>query len=96
MSSHKTDRLARALSGALRVWAVPASVEEHPGCIVVRAASGDALRIVPDAPHGWMVFRGAHLLGAHAGLPGLLRTLRQELAPQAAAGRLIIGTQSLA
>lgn len=96
MSSHKTARLARVLSGALRVWGVSAGVEQHPGAIVVRTASGEALRIVPDAPHGWMVFRDAHLLGAHAGLPGLLRTLRQELAPQAAAGRLIIGSQSLA
>ncbi len=43
-----------------------------------------------------MVFRGEHLLGAHAGLPGLLRTLRHELAPNAPAGRLIIGSQSLA
>ena len=95
MSSHKTARLARVLCGALRVWAVSASVEEHPGSIVVRAPSGAALRIVPDAPHGWMVFREAHLLGAHAGLPGLLRTLRQELAPGIAGARLIIGSQSL-
>jgi hypothetical protein len=41
------------------------------------------------------VFRGEHLLGAHAGLPGLLRTLRHELAPGIAGGRLIIGSQSL-
>jgi len=80
------------LSGALRVWAVSASVEERSGAIVV----GEHLRIVPDLPHGWMVFRGEHLLGAHAGLPGLLRTLRHELAPNAPAGRLIIGLQSLA
>ena len=92
MSSHKTARVARLLSGALRVWAVSASVEEESGAIVV----GEHLRIVPDLPHGWMVFRGEHLLGAHAGLPGLLRTLRHELAPNAPAGRLIIGSQSLA
>ena len=91
MSSHKTDRLARVLSGALRVWAVSASVEEQSGAIVV----GEHLRIVPDLPHGWLVLRGEHVLGAHAGLPGLLRTLREELAPQAAGGRLIIGSQSL-
>ena len=75
MSSHKTDRLARVLSGALRVWAVSASVEEQSGAIVV----GEYLRIVPDLPHGWMVFRRGHLLGTHAGLPGLLRTIRDEL-----------------
>jgi hypothetical protein len=91
MSRHKTARLARVLSGALRVWAVSASVEEQSGVIVV----GEHLRVVPDLPHGWMVFRGEHLLGAHAGLPGLLRTLRHELAPNAPAGRLIIGSQPL-
>jgi hypothetical protein len=91
MSSHKTDRLARVLSGALRVWGVSACLEEQPGAIVV----GEHLRIVPEAPHGWMVFRGEHLLGVHAGLPGLLRTLRQELAPGIAGARLIIGSQSL-
>ena len=88
MSSHKTDRLARVLRGALRVWAVSASVQEQPGAIVV----AKHLRIVPDAPHGWMVFRDEHLLGAHAGLPGVLRTLRQELAPEAPRGRLIIAS----
>ena len=92
MSSHKTDRLARVLSGALHAWDVSASVEEQSGAIAV----GQHLRIVADLPHGWMVFRGEHLLGAHAGLPGLLRTLRHELAPHAPAGRLIIGSQSLA
>jgi hypothetical protein len=91
MSSHKTARLARVLCGALRVWGVSASVEERSGAIVV----GERLRIVPDLPHGWMVFRGEDLLGTHAGLPGLLRSLRQELAPEAACGRLIIGSQSL-
>jgi hypothetical protein len=91
MSSHKTARVARVLCGALRLWAVPGSVEEQSGAIVVRGR----LRIVPDAPHGWMVFRGEHLLGVHAGLPGLLRALRQELAPEAPRGRLIIGEQSL-
>jgi hypothetical protein len=87
MSSHNTDRLARVLCGALRVWAVPGTVEQQSGGIVV----GEELRIVPQMPHGWMVFRGERLLGTHAGLPGLLRTLREELAPEAPRGRLIIG-----
>jgi hypothetical protein len=85
------------LSGALRVWAVGASVErdpQHTGGFVV-LGPGATLRIVPAAPHGWSVFRDAHALGTHAGLPGLLRALRQELAPHAAAGRLIIGSQKL-
>jgi hypothetical protein len=39
------------------------------------------------------VFRDGQLLASHAGLPGLLRTLRQELAPEAPRGRLIIGSR---
>ena len=31
----------------------------------------------------------------HAGLPGLLRQLREDLAPDAPAGRLMIGAQPL-
>jgi hypothetical protein len=31
----------------------------------------------------------------HAGLPGLLRRLREALAPDAPAGRLVIGAQQL-
>jgi hypothetical protein len=77
MSSHKADRVARVLSGALRVWGVPAGVEDADG-FIVRAPSV-TLRIVPDAPRGWRVFRDGRLLAAHAGLPGLLRTLRDEL-----------------
>ena len=65
------------LSGALRLWGVPARVEDADG-FVVRAASM-TLRIVPDVPRGWLVFRDGQLLATHAGLPGLLRTLRDEL-----------------
>ena len=93
MSSHRTARLARVLSGALRLWEVSASVEQDSeGAFLVHAPSGTTLRIVP----GWLVFRDGHLLASHAGLTGLLRTLRQELAPDAPRGRLIIGSQSLA
>ena len=77
MSSHKADRVVRVLSGALRVWGMPASVERADGFIV--HAPSMTLRIVPDVPHGWLVFRDGRLLAAHAGLPGLLRTLREEL-----------------
>ena len=90
MSSHKTDRLGRVLSGALRVWGVSAAIDAGPEGFVVRAPSM-TLRIVP----GWLVFRDGHLLATHSGLPGLLRSLRQELAPEAPRGRLIIGSQSL-
>jgi hypothetical protein len=95
MSSHKTARVARVLSGALRVWGVSASVEINSDGLVLRTPSGATLRITPAVPHGWLVLRDARALEMHAGLPGLLRSLRQELAPEAAAGRLIIGAQSL-
>jgi len=98
MSSHKAARVARVLSGALRVWGVSASVERDPdrpdGC-VLRTQSGARMHIVPAMPHGWLVFRDAGAPGTHAGLPGLLRALRQELAPEATAGRLIIGSPML-
>ena len=71
MSRHRTARLTRVLSGALRVWGVPATVEHADGFIV--RTSCVTLRIVPEVPHGWLVLRDERLLGAHAGLPGLLR-----------------------
>jgi hypothetical protein len=98
MSSHKAARVARVLSGALRVWGASASVDrdpDRPHGFVLRTPSGVTIHIVPATPDGWLVFRDARALGTHAGLPGLLRSLRQELAPEAAAGRLIIGSQSL-
>ena len=81
------------LSGALRLWNVAGTVEADEDGLIVTVGEA-ALRIVPQAPHGWLVVRGAETLGVHAGLPGLLRQLREELAPQASAGRLIICAQS--
>ena len=95
MSSHKTARVARVLSGALRVWGVSASVEIDLDGLVLRTPSGATLKIARAVPHGWLVVRDARPLEKYAGLPGLLRALREELAPEAAAGRLIIGSQSL-
>ena len=98
MSSHKTARVARVLSGALSVWGVAASVEADPalpGGLVLHTQSGERIQIAPGSPHGWLIVRGSRAPETHAGLPGLLRSLRQELAPEAAAGRLIIGSQSL-
>ena len=79
MSSHKTARVARVLSGALRVWGVSASVELDSDGLVLRTLSGATLKITPAVPYGWLVLRDTRLLGMHAGLPGLLRTLRDEL-----------------
>jgi hypothetical protein len=98
MSSHKTARVGRVLSGALRVWGVAGVVErdpERPDGFVVSTRTGVELRIAPATPHGWLVVRDTLPLGTHAGLPGLLRSLRDELAPGAPTGRLIIASQSL-
>ena len=86
--------LRNVLSGALRLWNVAGTVEADEDGLIVTVGEA-ALRIVPRAPHGWRVVRGAETLGAHAGVPGLLRQLREELAPHAGRGRLIIGEQSL-
>lgn len=98
MSRHKTARVARVLSGALRVWGVSASVErdpQQPDAFVLRTQSGIRMQIAPAAPRGWAVLRDARALETHQGLPGLLRSLRQELAPEAAGGRLIIGSEMM-
>lgn len=92
------DRIACVLSGALRLWGAAGTVVRDPdraGGLLVCVHAAAQLRIVHNALHGWMVFRGELPLGGHAGLPGLLRCLREELAPHAAAGRLIIGSQPL-
>ena len=80
------------LSGALRLWDVAGTIAaDQDGWIV--AVDGATLRIVPRRPHGWLVVRGTETVGTHAGVPGLLRQLRDELAPHAKRGRLIIGAQ---
>ena len=84
--------LRDVLSGALRLWDVAGTVEAEGDALIVSVGAA-ALRVVPRAPHGWVVVRGAETLGLHAGVPGLLRQLRDELAPHAARGRLIIGAQ---
>ena len=84
--------LRDVLSGALRLWEVAGTVEPDADGLIV-AVGGAALRIVSRSPHGWLVLRGADTVGVHAGVPGLLRQLRDELAPQANRGRLIIGAQ---
>ena len=110
MSSHRIDpmlqeaarhaRMARVLSGALRLWDVAGTVTISGSGLELTHADAaiqdlTPLQIVTRAPRGWLIVRGAETLGEHAGLPGLLRQLRQELAPHAPVGRLIIGAQSL-
>ena len=84
--------LRDVLSGALRLWDVEGTVEPDADGLIVTVGEA-ALRILPRAPHGWLVLEGAETLGVHAGVPGLLRQLRDELAPHAKRGRLIIGAQ---
>ena len=97
-------RTFRVLSGALGIWGVAATVAPDPedanGFLIV-PRSGAAIRVSHGAPAGWALTlrdpsSGAEAaLGHHAGLPGLLRRLREALAPDAPAGRLVIGTQRL-
>lgn len=84
--------LRDVLSGALRLWDVSGTVAPDAGGWVVTVGEA-ALRIAPRAPHGWVILQGGETLGEHAGVPGLLRHLRDELAPQARRGRLIIGAR---
>ena len=92
--------MARVLSGALRLWDVAGTVTISGSGLELTHADAPIqdltpLRIVARAPRGWLIVRGAETLGEHAGVPGLLRQLREELAPQASVGRLIIGASLL-
>ena len=84
--------LRDVLSGALRLWGVAGTVEADDRGWTVTAGAA-TLRVVPRAPHGWIVIQAGEPLGEHAGVPGLLRQLRDELAPHAPRGRMIIGAQ---
>lgn len=94
MSSKTCEAYVRVLAGALRLWGVSATVEPDPhdaSAFVVAPASGSQLELRHRPAEGWALTRGEMPLGCFAGLPGLLRALRDELAPDAPAGRLIIG-----
>ena len=84
--------LRDVLSGALRLWDVAGTVVADADGFII-AVDGAILRVQPRTPHGWLVIEAGETLGEHAGVPGLLRQLREELAPHAARGRLIIGAQ---
>ncbi|MGQ0656184.1 MAG: hypothetical protein ACT4P4_28660 [Betaproteobacteria bacterium] len=87
------------LSGALRVWRISGTVRiEAAGAFLIVVESGAHLAVQHDGAEGWSIamcdpVSGAQTpLGHHAGLPGLLRSLRAELAPDAPAGRLVIAS----
>ena len=96
--------ISSVLLGALRVWGVDGVVSrdlDDPDGFVIAPSTGTALHVRSNFHAGWDVARldplSGELIpcGRHAGLPGLLRQLRQDLAPDAPAGRLVIGTQPL-
>ena len=86
------------------LWGVAATVAPDPedanGFLIV-PRSGAAIRVSHRVLAGWALtlrdpISGEETApGRHAGLPGLLRRLREALAPDAPAGRLVIGTQQL-
>ena len=95
-------RIARVLSGALDLWGVAGTVGPDPedaNGFVIAPRTGPEIRVRHEPSAGWAVTlcdppSGEEVgLGRHAGLSGLLRGLREELAPDAPAGRLVIGAQ---
>jgi hypothetical protein len=97
-------RISRVFSGALGIWGVAGTVGPDPedaNGFVIAPRTGPAICLSHDARAGWAATlrdpaSGAEVgLGRHAGLPGLLRRLREELAPDAPAGRLVIGAQQM-
>jgi len=97
-------RMSRVFSGALGIWGVCGEVSGAPddanGFVIARR-SGPEMRVRHDASSGWALtlrdpVSGTPVqLGRHAGLPGLLRRMREELAPDAPSGRLVIGAQQI-
>jgi hypothetical protein len=97
MSSHRIDLMLRdVLSGALRLWDVAGTVEADAHGLIV-TAGGRALRICRSGAGLEVTHADAAIQDLTpvrcAGVPGLLRHLRDELAPHAQRGRLIIGAQ---
>jgi hypothetical protein len=97
-------RIARVFSGALEIWGVAGKVGPDPAdangfVIVVR--SGAEVRVRHDPADGWVTALRDQASGEavesghYAGLPGLLRGLREGLAPDAPGGRLVIGVRRM-
>ena len=101
LPAERVDTVLRVLAGALQVWGVAGTVtvdEENGRALLIDSEEGVHLAVHHDAAAGWEIAMrdpasGARMaLAHHAGLPGLLRSLRTELAPDAPRGRLIIGS----
>jgi hypothetical protein len=90
----RVDRLVRVLAGALNVWRVAGTVSRDAHAVLIDAA-GVHFAVHHDSA-GWTIALRDPGSGAltpldrYAGLPGLLRGLRAELAPDAPSGRLVI------
>jgi hypothetical protein len=97
-------RISRVFSGALGIWGVAGTVgpdSADANGFVIAPRTGPEIRVSHHPSAGWIVAlrdpsSGAVVgLGRHAGLAGLLRRLREALAPDAPAGRLVIGAQQI-
>ena len=91
--------LADVLSGALRLWDVTGTVEADADGVIV-TVDGAVLRIVSIPGSGLELTRSNAAIQdltpvRFAGVTGLLRHLRDELAPNAKRGRLIIGAPNV-
>jgi hypothetical protein len=92
----QNSRTLRILEGALRLWGVAGTVTSDPDTILITPAAGKPVAVQHGGAAGWTVTlrdptTGAQtLIAEHAGLPGLLRSVRAELAPDAPRGRLLI------
>lgn len=96
-------RMVRIFSGVLRVWGVAGTVGTDPADangFVIAPGTGPKMQVL-HSPPGWALTlrdpaSGTDVpLGRYAGLPGLLRGMREQLAPDAPSGRLVIGTQQI-
>jgi hypothetical protein len=89
--------LRDVLSGALSLWDVAGTVAVDGDALIVTVGAR-ALRVVSIPGSGLEVTQADAAIQDPppvrcAGVPGLLRHLREELAPDAGRGRLIIGAR---
>jgi hypothetical protein len=87
-------RMRCVLSGALQLWGVAGSVRPDGDALVIACGAGPELRVSRGPDGSWEVALH-HERSSHPGLTGLLRDLRDRLAPGAPGGRLMIGAQTL-
>jgi len=103
-SGQSGERLQRLLAGAVAVWGLEDRVALSPGAGgAATLRSADGVEVDVEAVRGtqqrWRVRvvrparegrPGGERVTEHAGVPGLLRTVRAALAPRQRAGRMIV------